>query len=72
MPPLMMGKMAGNTKSDNLWRRGDRLLLLSRQAREKGHVELAEDILDRAVQLLEEARVIERLAETTTAAHPAS
>ena len=29
--------MADNTKSGNLWRRGDRLLVLSRQAREQGH-----------------------------------
>ncbi len=56
--------MADNTKSGNLWRRGDRLLVLSRQAREQGHTELADDILDRAVQLLEDARVIEGLSET--------
>jgi len=56
--------MADNTKSGNLWRRGDRLLVLSRQAREQGHNELADDILDRAVQLLEDARVIEGLSET--------
>jgi hypothetical protein len=56
--------MADNTKSGNLWRRGDRLLVLSRQAREQGHIELADDILDRAVQLREDARVIEGLSET--------
>jgi hypothetical protein len=56
--------MADTTKSGNLWRRGDRLLVLSRQAREQGHNELADDILDRAVQLLEDARVIEGLSET--------
>ncbi|MGA2945368.1 MAG: hypothetical protein ABSE50_25405 [Xanthobacteraceae bacterium] len=56
--------MADNTKSGNLWRRGDRLLVLSRQAREQGHEVLADDILDRAVQLLEDARVIEGLSET--------
>jgi hypothetical protein len=59
--------MADNTKSGNLWRRGDRLLVLSRQAREQGHEVLADDILDRAVQLLEDARVIEGLAETGVA-----
>jgi hypothetical protein len=57
-------RMANTTKSGNLWRRGDRLLVLSRQAREQGHNELADDILDRAVQLLEDARVIEGLPET--------
>jgi hypothetical protein len=56
--------MAGISKSDDLWRRGDRLLVLSRQAREQGHEALADDILDRAVQLLEDARVIEGLSET--------
>jgi hypothetical protein len=56
--------MAGTSKSDDLWRRGDRLLVLSRQAREQGHEALADDILDRAVQLLEDARVIEGLSET--------
>jgi hypothetical protein len=56
--------MADNTKSGNLWRRGDRLLVLSRQAREQGHEVLADDILDRAVQLLEDARVIEGQSET--------
>jgi hypothetical protein len=56
-------RMADTTKSGNLWRRGDRLLVLSRQAREQGHNELADDILDRAVQLLEDARVIEGLSE---------
>jgi hypothetical protein len=56
--------MADTTKSGNLWRRGDRLLVLSRQAREQGHNELADDILDRAAQLLEDARVIEGLSET--------
>jgi hypothetical protein len=56
--------MADNTNSGNLWRRGDRLLVLSRQAREQGHEVLADDILDRAVQLLEDARVIEGLSET--------
>jgi hypothetical protein len=55
--------MADNTKSGNLWRRGDRLLVLSRQAREQGHEVLADDILDRAVQLLEEARVLEQRPE---------
>jgi hypothetical protein len=59
--------MADNTKSGNLSRRGDRLLVLSRQAREQGHEVLADDILDRAVQLLEDARVIEGLAETGVA-----
>ena len=62
--PRYSVRMADNTKSGNLWRRGDRLLVLSRQAREQGHEVLADDILDRAVQLLEDARVIEGLSET--------
>jgi hypothetical protein len=37
-------RMVDTTKSGNLWRRGDRLLVLSRQAREQGHNELADDI----------------------------
>jgi hypothetical protein len=55
--------MSNNVKSQNLWRRGDKLLTLSRQAREQGHTEIADDILDRAVQLLEEARVLEQRPE---------
>jgi hypothetical protein len=58
-------RMAHNTKSGDLWRRGDRLLVLSRQAREHGHAKIADDILDRAVQLLEDARAIERMSETS-------
>jgi hypothetical protein len=56
--------MSNEVKSRNLWRRGDKLLTLSRQAREHGHDELADDILDRAVQLLEEARVLDARPET--------
>ena len=52
--------MSNDVKSRDLWRRGDKLLTLSRQARERGHTELADDILDRAVQLLEEARVLKQ------------
>jgi hypothetical protein len=59
--------MSNNVKSRNLWRRGDKLLTLSRQAREQGHTEIADDILDRAVQLLEESRVLEQMPETGTA-----
>lgn len=56
--------MSNEIKSRNLWRRGDKLLTLSRQAREHGHDGLADDILDRAVQLLEEARVLDERPET--------
>ena len=56
--------MSNDIKSHNLWRRGDKLLTLSRQAREQGHAEIADDILDRAAQLLEEARVLVQLPET--------
>jgi hypothetical protein len=46
--------------AESLRRRANLLLLLAQQARNDEHIKLAENIVDRATQLFDEAIIIER------------
>ena len=50
--------------SENLRRRANLLLLLAQTARNDEHIKLAENIVDRATQLFEEAIIKERNSAT--------